>query len=1504
LELGKAYFNATFIEGNFHTSFKWISLSAEQGNMEAQFRLGDLYTLGHGALKSVPDAYQCYTKAAIQGYKKALIRIHNLYQDDTKMHCRGQINSGPDEIKGCFVKRWKEVRELNEYRLEQKESILNNVISYYTEQFKHYQSSNQEDPTVQLNIAFLYQHGYGVKKCIRWAFEYYTKAAEQGNVEAQYNLGNLYQKHPKMKFNYRHAFKWYIVSAKGGSIAAQKSLAYFYLKGLATDIDYHTALLWYTKAAESGDTESQVILGKLYRKGDYIKQDLPMAVKWYSRAARQGNIVAQNCLSQLYQRGMLNSIELDQDMTEYFRNDSMEKRLCTKLSMDIIKSGNSLEFKQLEELAKRALIGDGHAMYSIGLKYYQDDKDFMQDQDTGIKWIKNAANANHKGAQSMIAEIYKKDDSIEQDYYKAALWYRRLAKQKDAIAQCNVGVMYKDGLGVRKDPLEASKWFIWAADQGDSNAQFYLSQFRFDGIALRKDNKEGLYWLNKSAYKRNTKACYTLSSFYFNGQYNLEEGKECGMNLLKFSAKNGFIQAQLDMASRYQKGDGVQQDLQKCISYYEMACGGDSGEAEYKLVIIYLYEESIPKDYLKAYDLIKRANDKGYSKASELFMTTAWYSPGVPNYSKIIMNMFIDAAQNGINDLHYFIGSIYDTGIYNWNLDEYCLNINLTKAAEWYLAASSNGDSRADFCLGIMYENGKGFDKNLDKAIHYYERASLKENADANYRLARYYLEDYGVTHDLLKAFHYYTKASILGHEMASKVLIMQKHYGGIPEVNMLEKATEEGYTQLQYQIGVWYEKNRNYSTAFKWLSRAANIGVTDAYYRVGVLYEKGRGAKQNYRLAADMYHKAAEKKHEDACYRLGRLYQYGNGVDLNYLKAYQLYKKAQEMGKAQAQKILNITQETTLTSNGDVKEKFVCPSSQEYQDSLSVCKYVAEHGDIEIQFQVGFAYEYIVSEPDYEEAFSWYSMAAGSSHRDAIYHLGLLYEKGWGIPQDYQKAIQLYNNAAHLGSDKALHQLGVAYHDGNGVDIDSSKAIEYYTRSANLGNPEYQHFLGRLYEEGQLLQKDPQEALKWYTKAYLQGYDDVCSNIYAMYDDKLYEDFFYTKLFRSLSIASCGYFRLNEEYSGEDYRDLNYRLATFCALGCGTKKNSEKAWTYIMKTYSGDPWRDIMRNNSCYVYGSLLDFLDYLDDFSVSRKPDILKGLEENEEIMNQLEEAVLSGFAIAFYNSLTQIQQNGCNKIQDQGKANPTQHGIIQKDYSRVLHWMKKAADMGDNEAICHLGLMYFSGHGVEEDIEQGEEWFDRATRLDSDIVGRVAILFHMYKDKQNFTLARKWYINGLYSPISRLGLGLLSEYGDGVKQDYQKALRYYTKLTDKGLAVGKLRLGLMHYYGKGVPVDYRKSFDLFEKAKREKKGSNEPLPYVYNPNNLNGDDSQDDLVYCLVGEKEVAGERHYYLGLQYKYGQGIPDDQGKAQHHFRKAFSRGCMRAECEIVDQHFK
>jgi TPR repeat protein len=737
LVMGKFYFETASIENNRRIAFEWITLSAKQGNMEAQFRLADLYILGQGTSKCFSDAYQWYTKAAIQGYKKALIRLHNLYHDDIKMHCRGQIDANkPQHL-------------AKPGRLQRFETVLNCTIGYYTGQFKHYQSSKQGDCGVQLNLAFLYQHGYGVKKCIKWAFEYYTKAAEQGSTDAQYNLGYLFQKHTNIKFNYRQAFKWFTQSAQGGNIAAQRSLGYFCLKGLATDIDYDVALFWYNKAAEAGDSGAQVTLGKLYRKGDCVKQDLSMAVEWYSLAARQGNIVAQNCLSQLHQRGRLNDITPEQEISEYVTEESMKSKLCTKLSIDVSERDDSPNFKQLTELARCALIGDGRAMYEIGLKYLKGDGDFTQDQDTGAKWIKNAANAKYKLAQSIIADLYNKGDSIEQDYFKATIWYKTLAKKKDSTAQCNVGMMYNKGHGVREDSLEASKWFTWATDQGNNDAQFNLGMLRLKGRGLRKDNKEAIEWLFKSMYQKNNHACCTVGDIYLKGKNGEEKSVEKGLKLLEFAAKNGSVTAQVELGGLYSNTENEYHDLSKSIIYYFMAVDSGDITAPYTLATIYLYGNSTPKDYIKIYSLFKQSKDKGMLSAQGVFKTPISVLSSIKDYSEIL-DMFIEVTNRDIADFDYNIGSLYEHGVQRYRTSIF--DTNYTSAIELYQSASNKGDSRADYRLGMMHECGKHFERNIVIAIKYYNIASINGNTDASYRIACIYVNGCGVTQDLLRA--------------------------------------------------------------------------------------------------------------------------------------------------------------------------------------------------------------------------------------------------------------------------------------------------------------------------------------------------------------------------------------------------------------------------------------------------------------------------------------------------------------------------------------------------------------------------------------------------------------------------------------------------------------------------------------------------------------------------------------------------------------------------------
>jgi TPR repeat protein len=480
LELGKAYYYATHIENNCYEAFQRLSISAEQGNREAQFNLGDMYALGHGVEQSIFFAHEWYRKSALQDYPKALARIHHLYEEDCRLHSRGELNSEEEGMNEKEFKKENNVRELNEYRLIHSATILGNTIEYFYNRFNALKESKTKDKNTHHEIGFHYQHGYGVRKISKRAMDCYTSAATQGHPSAQYNLGLLYQSATKIKFNYNRAFKWYTLAAESGHSEAQNCLGYFYEKGLGVDLDLLKALHWYTQAAENNNKDASLNIARMYRKGAIDNMDHKESIKWYITAAEQGSQASKNCLYLLAQTMDMDGVYPSLEEELYGIEPLVKARLCSRLQLDVGNVGESTS--QLKQLAKHALIGDGNAMLKIGFKYMS-GTDLTQDKDIGFKWIKNAARSDLIEAQLILGKMYKdgQDDIVKQDYVKASIWYTIATKKKNAVAQYELGLLYLHGHGMRKDPLEASRWFTWSADQNNSDAQYLLGVLRLLG---------------------------------------------------------------------------------------------------------------------------------------------------------------------------------------------------------------------------------------------------------------------------------------------------------------------------------------------------------------------------------------------------------------------------------------------------------------------------------------------------------------------------------------------------------------------------------------------------------------------------------------------------------------------------------------------------------------------------------------------------------------------------------------------------------------------------------------------------------------------------------------------------------------------------------------------------------------------------------------------------------------------------------------------------------------
>ena len=60
-------------------------------------------------------------------------------------------------------------------------------------------------------------------------------------------------------------------------------------------------------------------------------------------------------------------------------------------------------------------------------------------------------------------------------------------------------------------------------------------------------------------------------------------------------------------------------------------------------------------------------------------------------------------------------------------------------------------------------------------------------------------------------------------------------------------------------------------------------------------------------------------------------------------------------------------------------------------------------------------------------------------------FSLGLMHEKGRGVPQDYSKALDWYRKAAERGDARAQFNIGTMYEKGYGVTQDSAEATAWF---------------------------------------------------------------------------------------------------------------------------------------------------------------------------------------------------------------------------------------------------------------------------------------------------------------------------------------------------------------------------------------------------------------------------------------------------------------------------
>ena len=99
----------------------------------------------------------------------------------------------------------------------------------------------------------------------------------------------------------------------------------------------------------------------------------------------------------------------------------------------------------------------------------------------------------------------------------------------------------------------------------------------------------------------------------------------------------------------------------------------------------------------------------------------------------------------------------------------------------------------------------------------------------------------------------------------------------------------------------------------------------------------------------------------------------------------------------------------------------------------------------------------------------------------------------------DYSQALAILQELADNGDANAMLEIGLLYDRGQGVPESMEQAADWYRKAAEKGNPIAQCNLGAAYDYGYGVEKNPYEAIRWYEMASDQGDQHAYLNLISL---------------------------------------------------------------------------------------------------------------------------------------------------------------------------------------------------------------------------------------------------------------------------------------------------------------------------------------------------------------------------------------------------------------------
>lgn len=287
------FFGKDGIEKNMAEAAKWYKLLVQKNNIVAMNNLANLYMKGDGVPQDLAYAIELYTKAAELGDEVAQYNLGRAYRDG-----RG-VEKNPQ-----MARKWLEKSLAQGYadaNLPLAKILLgdtgNKNILEAQQLIKNIPVEEQDSPSYFSLMGDYYSAlGKSSPENYQLAYQWYTKAADQGSGYAQFMLAELLRQGLGVEKDFDQAIMMYQIADSYEGSRANITLAYLYLFNQDFPKNYDHAIEILQSPKYVRDKIALYYLSFVYQRGLGVAQDKVRAQQLVNQSCQLGYQEACNQL--------------------------------------------------------------------------------------------------------------------------------------------------------------------------------------------------------------------------------------------------------------------------------------------------------------------------------------------------------------------------------------------------------------------------------------------------------------------------------------------------------------------------------------------------------------------------------------------------------------------------------------------------------------------------------------------------------------------------------------------------------------------------------------------------------------------------------------------------------------------------------------------------------------------------------------------------------------------------------------------------------------------------------------------------------------------------------------------------------------------------------------------------------------------------------------------------------------------------------------------------------